>query len=143
MRTTLTHPQTVAESLADNMCLACCYIFLAGQKADFPVNDASCMSAVINCWREGLVDNECTCYAPEKILKFLTGKSAVVTKIEDQQQIAKILNSDEPCIAFYSIDGLNGHFVVMEHNKIIFNSLAKSKNVEKGTIHSLRRIQWR
>ena len=143
MKETLTHPQTVAESLANNMCLACCYAYIAAQKTKLQLTDATIMAGIINAWRDGHLNNECYVADPEALIKYWTGKSCTVTKIEDTQAIAKILNSDEMVIAFYSIDPQNGgHFCVMQHNKIIFNSLAKSRNVEKGTIRSLRRISW-
>lgn len=142
MKETLTHPQTVAESLANNMCLACCYAYIAAQKTKLQLTDATIMTAIINAWRAGHLNNECYVANPEALIKFWSGEDATVTKVEDTQAIAKILNSDEMVAAFYSVDTLNGHFVVMQHNKIIFNSLTKSRNVDKGTIVSLRRVQW-
>lgn len=142
MKETLTHPQTVAESLANNMCLASCYLYIAGKKTNLEITDATIMAGIINAWRDGHLNNECYVADPEALIKYWTGKSCTVTKIEDTQAIAKILNSDEMVAAFYSVDTLNGHFVVMQHNKIIFNSLTKSRNVDKGTIVSLRRVQW-
>lgn len=140
MKETLTHPQTVAESLANNMCLACCYAYIAAQKTKLQLTDATIMTAIINAWRAGHLNNECYVANPEALIKFWSGEDATVTKVDRPLQIAKILNSDEMVIAFYSINTLDGHFVVMCHNKIIFNSLEHSKNVEKGHILSLRRV---
>ena len=44
-----------------------------------------------------------------------------------------------PC--FYSIDGINGHFVLADVHGIIWNSLSYSKNVTLGKQVSYRKIE--
>lgn len=138
----LTHPQTLMESLANNMCLLSCYFYIAAKKVGLEVTNYTVMKACIDAWRAEKVNDECYVSNPEALIKFWTGEKASVSHVNDQQEIVNYLRSGDMVIAKYSIDGKNGHFVVMQNNKIIFNSLESSRTVDKGTVVSLRVVQW-
>lgn len=68
---------------------------------------------------------------PSAILDIMTNKKWVVEKRPADYKPGP----DEYAIEFWSIDGKTGHFARLNHN---FNSLQKSRNVEKGKIVSYR-----
>lgn len=138
----LKNPQTLMEQLANNMCLLCCYFYITAKHTGMECTDYTMMKACIDAWRNGKVNNECYVSDPESLIKFWCGEKPIVSHVSDLQQVVSYLKSGDMVVAKYSIDGKNGHFVVMQNNKIIFNSLEHSKNVDKGAVISLRLVQW-
>lgn len=141
--------QSLAESLADNMCLASCYFAMSYMKKNDNTipNSRQIISNVFSAYFAGKVDDECTCYDPEALLNYF-GTPATVKKIYDKNEIAGLLTDGEPHICMYSYHTGNdatkiGHWVIVQNKQIIFNSLDYSKNVATGIITTIREIIWK
>lgn len=121
--------QDVMKALADGCCLCMCYLWLAKR------NDGLLMRDVIECYNRGYIDGEAYVLKPEAIIKMVNGQKCSVSKRHDFP--------GETCIAWYSIDGKTGHFVVVnERGEIVFNPLGSSRSVKYGKPMSWRVVTY-
>lgn len=135
-------PQSTALELADNIkeigkngCLAMCYIFCAGID---PENEIEYLRIVNNAIKADILAKDCTVKDAEKFIQWLTGRKTSVSK----KTIAGVDSIESPTPVRYRADGKEGHWVVVENGKIVFNSLANSINVAKGKPVEARIIKW-
>lgn len=136
------------EKFSGSCCLASCYGVVSQLKLENVIPDNETL--IHGLWRAyfaGYLDDDAEVKDADKLLKFWSGKKAVVTKVEDKIGIAELLNSKEVFIAMHSYhtgsDATKiGHFVVHKGSEIIFNSLDYSKNVAIGVVTSIRKITW-
>lgn len=121
--------QDIMKDIAGGCCLCMCYLWLAKR------NDGLLMRDVIECYNRGYIDGEAYVLKPEAIVKMVNGQKCSISKRYDFP--------NEVCIAWYSIDGRTGHFVVVDENqRILFNPLGHSVNVEKGKPMSYRVVTY-
>ncbi len=135
-------PQSTALELADNIkeigkngCLAMCYIFCAGID---PENEIEYLRIVNNAIKADILAKDCTVKDAEKFIQWLTGRKTSVSK----KTIAEVDSIESPAPVRYRAEGKEGHWVVVENGKIVFNSLANSINVTKGKPVEARIIKW-
>lgn len=112
-----------------------CYIYCAGID---PNNEIEYIRIVDNAIKNNVLEKDCTVKSAEKFLQYITGKKTVVIK----KSITDIKDIKNLTPVKYKVDGLQGHWVVAENGKIVFNSLANSINVEKGKPTEARVIKW-
>ena len=129
----MNHPQTRAEALYKWSCLAQCYLYCAGFTN---ISDGQMLKMVSDAMDQGLLDEECTVKSGAYLMQFFTGKKYFV----DKQKITSIENIKNPTPVFYGLNGKDGHAVVVENGKIVFNPLSYSKNVMEGKPTSARFI---
>ena len=128
------HPQTEIKKFNDNTCLFICYLYCVGIEPD---SLESWMDYYKKALSLKVLDKDGFVLDAPKLLKHLTGKTYSVTKkaitdIDEVVGMAPVL---------FSIDGENGHFVVVENGKIIFDPLENSRNVKYGHPISAREIK--
>lgn len=122
------------QSVADNSCLADCYLFCAGI-------DGTEIDYIINCCQamdEGLLTSECFVKDADAFLFSFTGRKAKVSK-KLCNSISEII---EPTPVLFKAEGKAGHWVVVAKGKIIFNPKLNSYNVAKGKPVEMRVIKW-
>lgn len=135
-------PQTTALELADNIreigqngCLAMCYIFCAGID---PENEIEYLRTVNNAIKANILGKDCTVKDAEKFIQWLTGRKTTVVK----KSLQETSGITEPTPVRYKAEGRDGHWVVVENGKIVFNSVSNSVNVTKGKPVEARIIKW-
>lgn len=112
-----------------------CYIYCAGIDSD---NEIEYIRIVDNAIKENILDKDCTVKDAENFLKYITGRKSTVIK----KTITDIKDIKNCTPVKYKFGDLQGHWVVVENGKIVFNSLANSINVEKGKPIEARIIKW-
>ena len=123
------YPQTFAKEVSGNIeaigkygCLAMCYLYCVGIRD----NALDYIRILSDCMNKGILDKECTVTDARKFLRYVTGKEYDVTK-EQFNDMKKV-----KCYPVrYTYNG-QGHWVVVENGKIVFNSLINSTCVTKG-----------
>ena len=112
-----------------------CYIYCAGIDPD---NEIEYLRIVDNAIKENILEKDCTVKDAERFLQYITGRKSTVIK-----RTITDINDIKDCTPIkYKADGLQGHWVVVENGKIVFNSLANSINVAKGKPTEARIIKW-
>lgn len=136
------YAQTTAIELSENIkeigknaCLAMCYLYCAGID---PQNEIEYLRLVNSAIKEHILEKDCTVKDADLFLKWITGRKTTVIK----KTVASIKNIVEPTPVRYVAKGYGGHWVVVENEKIAFNSLANSVNVTKGEPVEARIIKW-
>lgn len=129
------NPQTRAAVIGKYGCLAMCYLYCMGI---IPESEGEMIKHVSTAIDKGLLDEECTVLNASKLLEHFTGKKFDVIK-KDITDISKITEAT-PVRYVY---GKNGHWVVVEDGKIVFNSIADSVCVKYGKPQTARIIKLR
>ena len=136
------YPQSIALAISDNIkeigkngCLAMCYIYCAGVGQE---NELEYIRIVNDAIKANILEKDCTVKDADAFIKWLTGRKVTVVK----KNISDISQIKEPAPVRFKADGLDGHWVVVENGKIVFNSLLNSLNVTKGTPVEARIIKW-
>lgn len=118
------NPQTRAITIGKFGCLAMCYLYCMGI---CPESEGEMIKHVSTAMDKGLLDEECTVLNASKLLEYFTGKKWSVTK----KEITDIDEIKEATPVRFTYNG-NGHWVVVENGRIVFNSIADSVCVAKG-----------
>jgi len=129
------NPQTRALMIGKYGCLAMCYLYCVGI---CPESAGEMIKHVSTAMDKGLLDEECTVLDASKYLEHFTGRKFSVTK----KNISDIRKIKEATPVRYSYNG-NGHWVVVQDGKIVFNSIADSVCVAKGQPTTARIISLR
>ena len=112
-----------------------CYIYCSGIN---PENELEYIRLVDRAIKQNILEKDCTVKSAEQFLHNLTGRKVTVVK----KNISDISQIKEPAPVRFKADGLDGHWVVVENGKIVFNPLLNSLNVTKGTPVEARIIKW-
>ena len=129
------HPQSAIKEFNNNTCLFICYVFCCGL---LPDSLADWMGFYKTALEKKVITQEGFILDADKLIYCLTGKKVTVIK----KDITNIKDIKEKTPVLYSINGKDGHFVVVENGKIIFNPLEVSQNVNKGKPISARIIKY-
>lgn len=130
------YPQSKAEAIAKNGCLAMAYLYCIGIEDDIEL-----LTSVAKAMEKGLLGSDCFVNDAEKYLTWISGKRYSVTKksIEEIVKDGGLKTLKEPTPVRYDYNGLY-HWVVMQEGKIIFNSLSNSVCVKYGQVSTARII---
>lgn len=125
--------QNIFQTLAAGSCYALClskWLNPTGLQSDH-------MRDVILGWRKDYIKDNGFVAKPEEYLSLIDPyhRKFKVTIVEGKPP------KDKDYPTFFSIDGLNGHFVLCKDTTITWNPLTYSKNVDKGKIVSWRKIE--
>lgn len=134
------YPQDLAEELskmdlaniAKNGCCAFVFLWCLGIEPDNPLESIRLIDEAI---KKNYIMKDCTVKWYDWG-KALTGRTIDVEKVK----ITTISNIKDRTPVFYSIDGINGHWVGVENGKITYNPIENSINVKKGKPRELRKI---
>lgn len=126
------NPQTRAATIGRYGCLAMCYLWCAGIR---PESDGEMIRLVSEAMDRGLLDDECTVLDAARFLEYFTGRRFRVEK----RSVTGIDGIAGPAPVRFSHNG-NGHWVVVEGGRIVFNSIADSVCVSEGRPDSARII---
>lgn len=125
------YAQTIAEEIAENCgnigkygCLAMCYLYCAGIDENDALEYIRLVSKAVDA---GILDKDCTVLDANKFIESITGRKVTVRK----KNITDIKDIEEATPVKFTNNGYS-HWVVAEHGKIVFNSLANSVCVAKG-----------
>lgn len=129
----MTHPQSKAYALYKWSCLAQCYLYCIGFDN---ISDGQMLKMVSDAMDQGVIDKECTVTSAAWLCEFFTGHKYFV----DKQPINSIKDIHELTPVLYSINGKDGHFVVVKDGQIVFDPLSYSNNVLNGQPISARYI---
>lgn len=129
------HPQTAIIEFNNNTCLFICYVFCCGL---LPESLADWMEFYKTALEKKVITEKGYITDADRLFYCLTGKKVKVIK----QEITTIKDIKEKTPVLYSINGKDGHFVVVENGKIVFNPLEVSQNVNKGKPISARIINY-
>ncbi len=119
------YPQTKAESIAKNGCLAMCYLYCMGID-----DDVELIKLVASAIDRGLLDSDCFVLDADKLLGWITGRKFNVIK-KNIAELGGLENITELTPVRFDYNGFY-HWVVVQNGKIIFDSLANSVCVKKG-----------
>ncbi len=129
------NPQTRALMIGKYGCLAMCYLYCMGIMPDTEGEMIKHVSTAID---KGLLDSECTVLNASALLEHFTGKKWHVVK----KDVTDIDEIREAAPVRFDYNG-NGHWVVVENGRIVFNSIADSVCVAKGHPTTARIITLR
>lgn len=127
------YPQTKAESIAKNGCLAMCYLYCMGID-----DDVELIKSVASAIDKGILDSDCFVLDADKLLAWITGRKFYVIK-KSITEIGGLEKITEPTPVRFDYNGFY-HWVVVQNGKIIFDSLANSVCVKKGKPTTARMI---
>ena len=113
-------------SLGESGCLLLCYAELANIKVEDIIKDFDRL--VLN----DIIRSDCFVKDADKLLQFYNKNGRV-----EKEYIQNI--KDEKYIASWEYNGKN-HFVIMQNEKVIYNTLAFSHCVKYGTINKIVRV---
>lgn len=113
-------------------CCAFVYLWCLGIEPD---NDIEAIKLVQEAIDKNYIEKDCTVKWYDWG-KALTGRTIDVEKVK----ITTISNIKERTPVWYSINGVDGHWVGVENGKIAFNPLKNSLNVKNGKPRQLRKI---
>lgn len=132
------HPQSVAEAIGANSCLANCYLFCAKVKPDVRKYNDLILKAMSCDEMESGIDEDCFITSASTFIKFTTGLRCKVIK----QDVTDIKDIVEPTPVRYRAEGYIPHWVVVANGEIIFNPKEKSKSVQYGKPDTMRVIYF-
>ena len=126
------------EDLANNSCYALCLVEWIRRYRNMGVlRGSNYFKYIIEGYALDLIDYDGTVINPAAFLSMIDPKHSdykVTWKSGPNKTMALFPT-------FYSIDGKNGHFVLTSNEKVAWNSLSYSKNVDKGKAISYREIE--
>lgn len=128
------HPQSAIQKFNNNTCLFMCYVYCVGL---IPDTLSSWMDYYKTALEKKVISEEGFILDAEKLIFCLSGRKVSVTK----KEIKSLSEIKEMAPVLFSINGKDGHFVVVENGKIVFNPLEVSQNVNKGKPISARIIR--
>ncbi|MBQ5997939.1 MAG: DUF261 family protein [Treponema sp.] len=129
------HPQTAIREFNNNTCLFICYVYCCGL---LPDSLADWMGFYQKALKKNVIADDGYITDADRLFYCLTGKKVKVIK----KEIITIDDIKEKTPVLYSMNGKDGHFVVVENGKIVFNPLKVSQNVNKGKPISARIIHY-
>ncbi|MBQ5998033.1 MAG: DUF261 family protein [Treponema sp.] len=127
-------PQTVIQEFNNNTCLFMCYIYCCGL---LPDTLEGWLDYYIRALKAKCIGDDGFILDAEKLIFCLSGRKVSVTK----KEIKSLSEIKEMAPVLFSINGKDGHFVVVENGQIVFNPLEVSQNVNKGKPISARIIR--
>lgn len=128
-------PQTVIQNFNNNTCLFMCYVYCCGL---IPDSIQDWLSYYITALNRGVIGEDGFVLDGAKLIQILSGRSVKVTK----RNISSLSDVKKKSPVLFSVNGKDGHFVVVENGEIIFNPLEVSYNVNKGKPISVRDIEF-
>lgn len=127
-------------------CLALCYITKAlldisseEESNNKIFMDVARITALITAYEDDeLLDEECTVMSASKLMNMVSNKNYVVTK----KQISSCTElMTEPWAAVRFKNGENGHWVLCNYGKIVYDSLDNSQSLKYGRASEARIIK--
>lgn len=121
------------KAIGDYACLAMCYLYcvgIDGDAADYCMTVANAIDYSSKLPQDKqFIDSECTVLDAPAFLEHETGRHFKVLK----KEYSDISEIKEPTPVRFSYNGYS-HWVVVENGQIVFNSLANSNCVNKGSL---------